>query len=560
MSSAPRPLAPLRLPFDAVLAMPGSKSHANRAIIVACLAKGHTIIENATPCDDVALLVKNLQKMGFDIRYTDKRNGVLSVCGGIPRNQKIKRFITLHCGNAGTTLRFLTALACVVPGSFQITGDKHMQKRPIGDLVKALKDLGADIKDTHGCPPLYVGSGVIEGGTTQVDVSKSSQFLTSLLLIEPALPKDLLIKISGRKVSKPYIALTEKVLEDFKKKPRRYTIEGDHSAAGAFLVLAELTSSRVRFSNLNPLSLQADTKLPQIIKKMRRKGTVTIPCKDIQDQVMNIAVLAAFRNGTTKVTGAANLRYKECDRLAVLTKELKKVGIDIQEHDDGLIICGHAKLKATLLDPHDDHRMVFCFAILGSLHHGIRIKNSDCVRKSYPDFFKDLESLHGSTRPIAIVGMRGVGKSTFGKKLSSELKLKNIDSDRIFVKMHGNIRTFVDQKGFKEFRKEEECIVQQHLQPRSVIALGGGAIESQRTRELLKDEAIVIYLKAKTSEIIDRLKRNKRPPLTNLPLEKEVPLIMKKRIPLYRDVATLSFNESQKVEDAIKSLSSLCSS
>lgn len=156
--------------------------------------------------------------------------------------------------------------------------------------------------------------------------------------------------------------------------------------------------------------------------------------------------------------------------------------------------------------------------------------------------------------------MRGVGKSTFGRKLSSALKLKYIDSDRVFVKAHGYLRLFVEKKGFMEFRKEEERIVEQCLQPRCVLALGGGAIESQRIREKLKNEAIVIHLKARTSEIIDRLRKSNRPPLTKLPLEKEVPLILKKRTPLYESVATFSLTESQTTKDALRSLSSLCTS
>lgn len=551
--------APLRLPFDVILRMPGSKSHANRAIIAACLTEGKTIIENATPCDDTALLVKNLNIMGFDIQYTDRKRGLITIRGGIPKKRH-KKTLTLYCGNAGTTLRFLTTLACVVPGSFHITGNKHMQKRPIGDLVRALRVLGADIRDTDGCPPVHIGDGIVEGGMTHIDVSKSSQFLSAFLLIKSALPKGLRIKTSGKAVSRPYIALTEKVLMDFRKKPRKYVIEGDHSAAGAFLVLAELTHSRIRFANLNKKSSQADAKLSEVIAKMRKKSPLCIDCTDMPDQVMNLTILAAFRDGKTRITGAANLRYKECNRLAVLTKELRKAGMDIQELRDGMMVKGRVKLKSAILDPHNDHRMAMCFAVLGSVHPGIRIKNPDCVSKSYPCFFKDLEALHRSSRPIAIVGMRGVGKSTLGRKLAASLRLKHVDSDRLFEKQCGDIRRFVEKKSWKAFRREEERIVAASLKPQHVVSLGGGAVESRRTRDLLKRESFVIYLKAHAASIIERLREDRRPPLTNLPLEAEIPLILGKRAPLYESVAHVTAHEPFSAQSVIRSLRSLCSS
>jgi 3-phosphoshikimate 1-carboxyvinyltransferase len=540
MSTNPLAVAPLLLPFDAELVMPGSKSHANRAIICACLAKGATTITNATPCDDVALLVKNLQKIGFQLEWKEKTSGTIEVRGGIPKKG---RTATLDCGNAGTTLRFLTSLACIVPGTWTITGDAHMQKRPIGDLVKALKQLGAEIEDTKGCPPIKIKGGTLKEGSTTLDASKSSQFLTSLLLIEPALMKPLTIKT--RSVASPkYVELTKQVLEDFGNQvPKQYEIEGDWSAAGAFLVLAELSQSRIRFSNLEELSKQADKHIQDAIEKMKQKGDMTINCNNIPDQVMNLAILAAHRKGTTKITGAANLSLKECDRLAVITKELKKLGIRIKEHSDGVIIQGGNNIKSALLDPHDDHRMVFAFAILGSLHSGIKIKNPECVSKSYPNFFQDLKKLHQSPRCIAIIGMRGCGKSNLGKKLANKLKLKRIDTDAVFEKKHGKIGAFVQKRGWKPFRDEEEKIVAASLKSGYVVSLGGGAIESAQTRKNLMSEATVIWMQASARQTIQRLKKTKRPALTKMSLEQEVKTVLKKRDPLYKSVAAINLPE-----------------
>jgi len=571
-------IKPLRLPFDASLTMPGSKSHANRAIIAACLSKGTTIIRNATPCDDVALLVKNLQKMGFLVRYTDRAAGTLAIRGGIPQGNGVSKTMKLNCGNAGTTLRFLTALSCIVPGNFLITGNKAMLRRPIGDLTRAIRGLGAVIEDANGFPPIRVRGGALKGGETRLDAKKSSQYLSALLLIAPALPSGLRIRLSGKPASPSYVDLTRKVMNDFGvrvhlenamvsvaasaayQSPKRYTIEGDWSAAGIFLVLSDLTKSRVRFTNLPPDSSQGDSVLPMVLHRMRRKGRLTIDCMDFPDQVMNMAVRAAFRHGVTVLTGAGNLRYKECDRLSVLTSQLSKAGIHIREHVDGVTIRGSSKLKSVILDPHDDHRMAFCFAVLGSLCSGIRIKNPTCVSKSYPHFFGDLEKLHGTPRCIAIVGMRGSGKSTIARVLAEKLHLKHRDTDSVFERQFGPIRAFVGKHGWSSFRKKEERIVSESLEPGHVVSLGGGAIESEKSRNRLKESAFVIFLNVRSSSLIRRLRKESRPPLTNLPLHVEVREVLKKRRPLYRSVANLTLHEDQDIADVIHSLRQPCSS
>jgi len=569
---------PLRLPFDVSLTMPGSKSHANRAIIAACLSKGITTIHSATPCDDVTLLVKNLHKMGFELRYTDRAAGTLVICGGIPQGNDVSKTIKLNCGNAGTTLRFLTALSCIVPGNFLITGNRAMLRRPIDDLVQSLKRHGAVIEDANGFPPIRVHGGSLEGGETLLDAKKSSQYLSALLLIAPALPKGLRVRLSGKPASPSYIDLTHKVMNDFGvhvrpgnamvsvsasatyRSPKRYEIEGDWSAAGSFLVLSDLTKSRVQFTNLLSDSSQGDSMLPMVLHRLRRKGRLTIDCTDIPDQVMNLAVRAAFRDGVTILTGAGNLRFKECDRLSVLTSELSKAGIRIREHADGVTIKGPSRLKPAILDPHDDHRMAFCFAVLGSLFPGIRIKNPECVSKSYPHFFGDLEKLHGSSRCIAIVGMRGSGKSTLARALAEKLHLKHRDTDIVFERQSGPIRAFVGKHGWSSFRKEEERIVSESLDPGYIVSLGGGAIESQICRDRLKESTFVIYLNVRTSSLIRRLRKESRPPLTNLPLHVEVREVLKKRRPLYRSVANLTVSETESISDIINSLRRQCSS
>lgn len=610
----------LRFPIEADLLLPGSKSHANRAIVCACLAEGTTIVSNATPCDDVLVMVENLRKMGFGIEWKNRENGLLHIQGGLPKTENQKPNSSLFCGNAGTALRFLTSVAALVPGEWIITGDDHMKKRPIADLVAALRLLGAEIADTNGCPPIRIVGGSLKGSSVRLKADISSQYLTSLLLIAPMLPSGLTIELEGELASESYIDLTEKVMKDFgiqierksdtfivgkgeyrSPKPQAgmpapvlkknnnprgagilpavvYDIEGDWSAAGAWLVLNELTHSRIRFVNLHQDSMQADRKLPEMIRKLRAHGDMVIDCGAMPDQVMNLAILAAFRNGTTTMTGIANLRHKECDRLAVITSELKKAGIAIGENAHGLVVLGKSKNQNSslcppqedfgrqanskiLLDPNCDHRMAMCFAILGLKLGNVAVQHPDCVFKSYPGFFTDLQSIVASSRPIVIVGMRGAGKSSLGRRLAARLKLKCMDSDRVFVERYGPIKDFIAVHGWLAFRRREEELVSELLKPGIVLSLGGGATESKKTRVLLKERAVVVWVQATKAELLKRLESGKRPSITDLPLEQEVHKLLVERAPNYKEVAHIMIppntRYSAQVPFAVRALRSL---
>ncbi len=556
----------LRIPLQASLTLPGSKSHANRAIVCAVLAKGTTVIHGATPCDDVAVMVENLGKLGFDVSWIDKEKGELRINGGIPAKAGKG---TLDCHNAGTTLRFLVSLACIVPGEWTITGDDHMKKRPIADLTTALKSLGADIRDTDGCPPIHIRGGTLKGGEVTLDASISSQFLSSLLLIAPMLENGLSVTVASTLASSGYIELTKKTMKDFGiqisqksntfivqsgtyDSKSTYDIEGDWSAAGAWLVLRELTGSMITFPNLRPDSTQSDRALPSVLGTLRTSGDIVIDAAQIPDQVMNLAVLASRRSGSMTVTNAANLRRKECDRLAVITSELSKAGVRIAETADGIVVHGskaEGATKAVTLDPHDDHRMAMCFAVLGLLRGNVSISNPDCVGKSYPAFFRDLEELLKSTRPVTVIGMRGVGKSSMGKRLASKLKLKHIDTDKLFEKKHGPIRPFVAEKGWPAFRAAEEEVLAEALLPGRIVSLGGGALISEKSRKLVRDRSIVVWLKASETELVKRLGNEKRPSLTDLPLHEEVKKLVAERTPHYREAAHIEVGEKLRFSE-----------
>jgi len=422
----------------------------------------------------------------------------------------------------------------------------------------------------------------------KLNASLSSQYLTALLLIAPRLKGGLQIELEGPLASSGYVTLTKSVMTDFGVEIQRvgtsfrvpessyrvpeheYNIEGDWSAAGVWSALNALTGSSINFSNLHLHSEQSDRLFGEVIERFRKPGDITWDALLMPDQVMNLAVLAAFRRGQTIISGAANLRKKECDRLHVLTTELRKAGIAIEEREDGVIVRGRGassfKLQASsvVLDPHDDHRMAMCFALLGLLRGGIAIIHPECVSKSYPRFFQDLELILRSSKPIAVVGMRGVGKSNFGRRFASKLKLKFIDADRAFEKKYGAIRPFVASRGWEEFRAREEEIVASVLLPGTVVSFGGGAVESAKTRKLIRSRAIGIWIQATETELCKRLKNGKRPPLTKLPLHEEVKMFVQKRTPFYREVSSIEITPripfSRQVPVAITKLRSIIQS
>lgn len=566
----------LRLPLQAEVQVPGSKSHANRALVCAALTEGITEIRGATACDDVEMMVENLQKLGFRVEWTDKVCGVITVHGGIP---KTEGKAVLDCHNAGTTIRFLTSIAALVPGVWTLTGDKHMQKRPLKDLLDALRQLGVEVESQNGCPPVQIRGGCMTKSEVTLKADISSQYLTSLLLAAPCMKEGLTITLTGELTSKGYVDLTAKVMEDFGVKlgsklntfivqqghyrtKNVYNVEGDWSAAGAWLVLEALTDSTINIPNLRQDSLQSDKALPSYIARLKKNGNITMDASSVPDQVMNLAVLASYRKGTTQITGVKNLRVKECDRLHVLTTQLQKAGVQITEQDDGVtIIGGELPADGVTLDPHDDHRMAMCFAILGLVRGGVNIKNPECVKKSYPDFFSDLEAISQSHKPVTIVGMRGVGKSIFGKRLATKLKSKHMDSDHLFEDRYGPIKLFISKQGWDGFRKAEEEIIAESLRPGIVLSLGGGSLTSPKTRKLVKSASVPVWLQAREAELIKRLKNGKRPPLTNLPLHEEVRKYLLERGPHYREVAQVEISPTiafgQQVPFAMKALAKL---
>ncbi len=387
---------------------PSSKSVTHRAIIIASLARGISTIKNILLSEDTQYTINALQQLGVRI---EQKGTTLIIYGSEGKLTAPKQ--PIFVGNSGSTLRMLTAVSHLCNGAI-ITGEKRLQERPIKDLLNGLKQF--------------------ETGTITIDGSKSSQYITALLLIAPFAKKGLTILITGELRSKPYVSLTINIMktfgvavknDDFKKfvvekeqtyQSKNYTIEGDYSSASYFFAAAAITKSTVTVQNLNIKSLQADKYFLEILSKMgcavlQNKNSVTVTgtktlsgitvdMNDCPDIVQTLAIVAAFAKGETLIKNISHLKDKETDRLHATAYTLEKMGIKAVATNDSLRITG-GKPCGALINTYNDHRMAMSFAIVAlGVHDEILIQNTEVVNKSYPNFWKDLQSIGAKIEKI----------------------------------------------------------------------------------------------------------------------------------------------------------------
>lgn len=412
-------ISPLEKSVTKTVNIPGSKSYTNRSLIIAALTKGKVVLKNPLFSDDTGVLINCLKKLGINIKV--KKNEIV-VVGDI--SQVNKGDYDLNVRISGTTIRFLLALCCIVPGTKKLYGDEGLNKRPIGELVTGLMQLGSDISylGKEGFPPLLIKSQNLKEGTVKIKGGISSQFFSALLMVAPLV--GIRIKVLGEQISKPYIDMTIDTMEKFgvnvvnknyneyiidrqSYKPVTYLIEGDYSSAGYFFAIAALTKSKIIVKSLNPDSKQADIKFLELLKKMGNliikkdneieiegKGVkaVKVDMKDFPDQVQTLVVLAAFADGLTVIDGVKSLRVKETERVLALQNELSKMGIKTKSTNDRLMIYG-GNPKAVEIETYEDHRMAMSFAIAGAKLDGMVIKNAEVVTKTFPQFWQKLETI-----------------------------------------------------------------------------------------------------------------------------------------------------------------------
>ena len=403
-------------------AVPGSKSYTNRALTIAAVADGASILRGALISDDTRVARAALERLGINVAYDD---GAFSVHGR--GGQFSDPGTPLFLGNSGTATRFLTAMMTLAGFPSTITGNERMQERPIADLLAALGQLGAEVNSVrgNGCPPVHIGATRLQGGRAAVSGAISSQFLSALLMAAPYAREDVVLEVQDTLVSVPYVDLTLDIMARFGVEvkhddyrlfripgrqvytARDYVIEGDASSASYFWGLAALLGQGMCVTNVPPDSVQGDTRFLQVLTRMgctvsQRQGWHVAGPQQLQalgdidlnalpDAAMTVAVLAAFCRGETRLCNLANLRVKETDRLRALATELRKIGAAVTELPDGLHINGDpAALHGADIDTYDDHRMAMCFGMAGARLPGMRIREPDCVAKTYPGFWDDL--------------------------------------------------------------------------------------------------------------------------------------------------------------------------
>ncbi len=425
-------IIPPTRPFKASPRIAGSKSITNRALPLAAMANGTSMLTGVLFADDTQRMIESLQKLGFALSVDQPGHSItIQGLGGKIPNASAELF----CGNSGTTIRFLAAMCSAAEGQYVLDGVERMRQRPIGELVTALRAIGAtaDYAGQSGYPPVRVGGG-LAGGTCRFSATQSSQYISAILMAAPLARTAVNVELIGPVTSEPYVRMTLAMMEQFGVisqtarmadnaaanrvihipngvgyQGRQYAIEPDASNASYFLAAAAICpGSQVTIQGLGRNSLQGDVLFADVLRQMganmmmesdaihlggcRNLTGITINMNGIPDMVQTLAVVALFAQGPTRILNVGNLRVKETDRLSALEKELTKLGAVVSTTTDSIVIDPPAKPHAARISTYDDHRMAMAFAVAATRIAGIEIENPQCAAKTYPEFFKDFQA------------------------------------------------------------------------------------------------------------------------------------------------------------------------
>jgi len=418
-------LQPIRR-ISGTVSLPGSKSLSNRILLLAALAEGTTEIRNLLDSDDIREMFGAFDQLG--IEYTeDRAENRVAVTGqaGPIRSPGAE----LMLGNAGTAMRPLTAALTLGQGHFVLDGVPRMRERPIQDLVDGLAQLGASLRCTlgTGCPPVEIEADGLAGGTAHISGAISSQYLSALLMAAPYAHADVILNITDTLVSQPYVEMTLRLMErfgvlvrndDFQRfhihtgqtyrSPGVAHVEGDASSASYFLGGAAITGGTVTVEGCGTDSLQGDARFAEVLEQMGAKvhwqpNAVTVTGRKLRgvdvdmnrmpDAAMTLAVAGLFAEGPTAIRNIYNWRVKETERLEAVCTELRKLGSEVEEGRDYLVVTPPETLQAAAIDTYDDHRMAMAFSLAACGTVPVTINDPGCVRKTFPDYFDVLSRL-----------------------------------------------------------------------------------------------------------------------------------------------------------------------
>ena len=414
---------PLERPPDATIRVPGSKSVTNRALIIAALADGNSRIVNPLFSDDSFWLMDALVRLGIDV-HADGERGEVYVSG--QSGEIYASGVDLFVGNAGTVARFLPPFLALGRGPFTVDGVPRMRERPVADLVDGMRQLGAEVEyaGEDGRFPLMIKGGGIPGGKARVSASKSSQFISGLLMAAPYAQAPVTLHPVGRK-EWPYVGITVALMRAFGVEvdeaangrftvapalysSREYEVEPDASGASYFMAAAAVTGGRVRIPGLGASSPQGDLRFAGVLRDMGCRVEIASDFVEVQgpdhlrgvevdmnafsDTMITLSAIAPFAEGPTTIKNVGHTRLQESDRLSAVATELTRLGVKTQTTPSFIRIIPN-KIRPGVVRTYGDHRMAMAFAITGLVASGIRIRDPGCVTKTFPGYFGALESL-----------------------------------------------------------------------------------------------------------------------------------------------------------------------
>src|SRR5579862_103404 len=418
-------IAPLTRPLDARVVLPGSKSITNRAMVLAALAQGRSVLDAVLLSDDTRYMSDALRVMGFIVEIDEpaRRITVSGRGGTIPA-----RGGEIFVGGAGTVMRFIVAMVTLGEGRFRIDGNQRMRQRPMGPQLDAMQRLGASVysERNNKCPPVIVDASRarFEGGETSIDARVSSQFVSAMLMPAPIWKAGLRLNVIGD-AARPFIDMTLRLMEPWGAhhsvegdqivvpggqwyRAQRFIVEPDASSASYFAAAAAVVGGKVRIEGLTSNSIQGDLGFLGVLEQMGARvqwhpdhveveGTgrltgVDVAMNSMPDMVPTLAAIAPFASSPTTIRKVAFIRHHESDRLRALATELRRAGATVIENDDGLEIAPSSTHPA-IIETYDDHRIAMSFAVMGLKVGGLKIKDPGCVAKTFPDFFERLAAL-----------------------------------------------------------------------------------------------------------------------------------------------------------------------
>ncbi|MBR6229018.1 MAG: 3-phosphoshikimate 1-carboxyvinyltransferase [Eubacterium sp.] len=442
---------PFEKAVDIDVRVPGSKSMTNRALLLAALAEGESVLRGAGMSEDSRVFMEALRTLGFDLDELSDTDGDISIricgCGGLLPVKKADVYV----GSAGTAARFLTAMMGLSDGCYEVTSSDQMKARPMRELLEALEQLGASFsfhEEPYAFPFTVYGRRHTENtgkplpDEIPLNIDRSSQFLSALLLCGPMVPEGFTIRLTGSREARSYVVITEHMMRQFGYpeanndspeqqshasvqlnqytiipsavyRSRDYRIEPDVSAACYFYAMAAVSGGSARVRGVNRKNTQGDMRFLDVLEQMGCEVTeekdgdilvsrdpnrplhgLTVNMSDFSDQTMTLAAVAPFADSPTVITGVSHIRGQESNRILAIVTELTRLGIRCEEREDGVEIRpGTDSSGETLIETYQDHRMAMAFAVLGTGRPGVVIDNPGCCRKTFEQFFTVLDAL-----------------------------------------------------------------------------------------------------------------------------------------------------------------------